>query len=114
MTLIPQKYHNERAIYLADHYNHRAIGYNAVLSHIRRNRIKNTLREYLDRPKMFLDINCRQEPDIKPIQASGVDLVEKEPQPRFIKINYGTRGAEYELKDTIVKPTYTKISKDTR
>ncbi len=57
VTLISQKYHNERAIYLADHYNLHAIGYNAEPSPIRRNRIKNTLRESLARIKMFIDIN---------------------------------------------------------
>lgn len=56
MTLISQKYHNERAIYLADKYGIHAIGYNAAPSHIQHNRIKNTLREYLARVKMFIDI----------------------------------------------------------
>lgn len=55
ITLISQKYHNERAIYLADKYGIKAVGYNAVPSPIRRNRIKNTLREYLARVKMFID-----------------------------------------------------------
>ncbi|MCH5231507.1 MAG: YdcF family protein [Muribaculaceae bacterium] len=55
VTLISQKYHNERAIYLADKNDLYAIGYNAEPSPIRRNRIKNTLREVLARPKMFLD-----------------------------------------------------------
>lgn len=263
VTLISQKYHNERAIYLADHYNLHAVGYNAAPSHVRRNRIKNTLREYLARPKMFLDIFVGKSSNIKPdtfallnkcfddrgvpmylnsvkgykeedfivgnftglgidtifiadaplrelsnaemkrlgfglvaggdaekyqiryavsnnpdippvelfcpnglvlegdvdgdgkdewgylyewmtsqwrqyriynydsktktwkhlyygdlldtpeyVRSSGVDLVEKGPRPGFIKINYGTWGPEYELRDTIVKPTYTKISED--
>ncbi len=56
VTMISQKYHNERAIYLADHYNLHAVGYNAEPSPIRRNRIKNTLREYLARVKMFIDL----------------------------------------------------------
>lgn len=55
VTLISQKYHNERAIYLADKNGLNAIGYNAEPSPIRRNRIKNTLREMLARPKMFID-----------------------------------------------------------
>lgn len=62
VTLISQKYHNERAIYLADHYGLHAVGYNAEPSPIPRNRIKNTLREYLARIKMFIDINT---PNIK-------------------------------------------------
>ena len=56
VTLISQKYHNERAIYLSDKYDIYAIGYNAAPSHIRRNRIKNTVREIFARPKMFIDI----------------------------------------------------------
>lgn len=56
LTLISQKYHNERAIYLAEKHGIHAIGYNAQPSPIRRNRIKNTLREYLARVKMFIDL----------------------------------------------------------
>lgn len=57
LTLISQKYHNERAIYLADKYGLHAIGYNAEPSPVLHNRIKNTLREYLARVKMFLDLS---------------------------------------------------------
>lgn len=46
------------------------------------------------------------------VRSSGVDIVEKGPRPGFIKINYDTGGLKCELKDTIVKPTYTRISKD--
>ena len=46
------------------------------------------------------------------IQASGVDIVEKGPKPGLIKINYGTCGANRELRDTILKPTYTPISEE--
>ena len=56
VTLISQKYHNERAIYLADKYGLSAIGFNAEPSPIRRNRIKNTVREIFARPKMFIDL----------------------------------------------------------
>lgn len=53
VTIISQKDHNERAIFLAGLCQINAVGYNAAPSHIRRNRIKNTLREYLARVKMF-------------------------------------------------------------
>lgn len=46
------------------------------------------------------------------VRGSGVDLVEKGPRPGFIKINYGTDHPDYLILDTIVKPTYTPISKD--
>lgn len=55
LTLISQKYHNERAIYLADKYGLHAVGYNADPSPVLSKRIKNTLREYLARVKMFID-----------------------------------------------------------
>lgn len=47
------------------------------------------------------------------LRSSGVDIVEKGPRPGLIKINYGTWGSEFEIRDTIVKPTYTPITKDT-
>ena len=56
LTLISQKDHNERAIYLADAYGIHAVGYNAEPSPVVRSRIKNTLREYLARVRMFIDI----------------------------------------------------------
>ena len=56
VTFISQKYHNERALYLADKYGLHAIGYNAAPSPIRLRRFKSTIREYLARPKMFLDL----------------------------------------------------------
>ena len=56
LTLISQKYHNERAIWQADHYGLHAIGYNAAPSPIRRSRIKNTLREFPARVKLMLDM----------------------------------------------------------
>lgn len=59
LTLISQKYHNERAIFLADKYDIYAVAYNAEPSPIRRNRIKNTLREYLARVKMFIDLSLK-------------------------------------------------------
>lgn len=62
ITLISQKYHNERAIYLADRYGLYTVGYNAEPSPLLRYRIKNTLREFLARPKMFLDILTGENP----------------------------------------------------
>lgn len=56
ITIISQKYHNERALYQADHLGVTAIGYNAEPSPIRRNRIKNTIREYFARVKLFIDL----------------------------------------------------------
>lgn len=56
LTLISQKYHNERAIYLADEYGIKTVGYNAEPTPIFLNRVKNTMREYLARVKMFLDL----------------------------------------------------------
>ena len=65
VTLISQKYHNERAIYLADKIGSYAIGYNAEPSPIRRNRIKNTVREIFARPKMFIDLITGTNPNFE-------------------------------------------------
>lgn len=56
VTLISQKYHNERAIYLAESQGLYAIGYNAAPSPVLTKRIRNTLREFLARVKMFIDL----------------------------------------------------------
>ena len=56
LILISQRYHNERAIYLADKYGIHAVGYNAQPSKNQCSRIKNPLREYLARVKMFIDV----------------------------------------------------------
>lgn len=56
ITITSQKYHNERALYQADHLGITAIGYNAEPSPIRSNRIKNTIREYFARVKLFIDL----------------------------------------------------------
>lgn len=56
VVLISQKYHNERAIAQADKYGLKAVGYNAPHSHIKRNRIKNVLREFPARVKLYMDI----------------------------------------------------------
>ncbi|MBV7270452.1 SanA/YdcF family protein [Winogradskyella luteola] len=50
VTFISQKFHNQRAIYIAHHYNIKAIGFNA------RDVYKSHLREYLARSKASLDL----------------------------------------------------------
>lgn len=56
ITIISQKYHNERGIWLAEHYGLNAIAYNALTPDITDKRIKNISREFLARIKMFLDL----------------------------------------------------------
>lgn len=63
VTYISQKYHNERAIYLSDKNGIYAIGFNAKPSHIRKTRIKNTVREIFARPKMFIDFIFNSKPN---------------------------------------------------
>lgn len=62
ITLISQKYHNERAIYLASQQGIDAIGYNAKPSHIITKRIKNEGREFLARVKLFIDMLVDEKP----------------------------------------------------
>lgn len=62
VIIISQKYHNERAIAQADKYGLKAIGYNAPHSHIKRNQIKNVLREFPARVKLYLDLWFGEKP----------------------------------------------------
>lgn len=55
VTIISQQFHNERALYLANHFEIDAIGYNAR-GVSGKKAIKVQLREYLARVKVFVDI----------------------------------------------------------
>ena len=56
ITIISQKYHNERAIYLAEHYGLQAVAYNAAMPNIAKKKIRNISREFLARIKLFIDL----------------------------------------------------------
>jgi SanA protein len=61
-TLISQEFHNERAIYQAEHLGLDIEGiqaYNAEMPKTRRAFIT-TIREYLARVKMFIDLVCQR------------------------------------------------------
>lgn len=61
ITIISQAFHNERAIYLAEHFGIKAVGYNAkeVLGQLA---FKVNKREYLARVKVFVDILLNKKP----------------------------------------------------
>lgn len=61
VTIISQQFHNERAIYLAEHFNIKAIGFNAK-DISGKYGLKVRLREYLARVKVFVDILFNVEP----------------------------------------------------
>ena len=61
ILIISQKFHNERAIYLAEAKGMKAVAYNARDTKGRYG-LKTHLREYLARVKMFLDIWFGKEP----------------------------------------------------
>lgn len=56
VTIISQEYHNLRTLYQADHFGINAVAYNAREPRILTSRIKNHLREYLARTKLFIDL----------------------------------------------------------
>ncbi|RYM33442.1 vancomycin high temperature exclusion protein [Brumimicrobium glaciale] len=61
ITIISQKFHNERAIYLAEHYGLNAIAYNA--KDVSKNYgFKTQVREYFARSKAILDVLFGVEP----------------------------------------------------
>jgi len=61
VTIISQQFHNERALYLANHFEVDAIGFNAK-GVSGKKAIKVQLREYLARVKVFIDILFNIEP----------------------------------------------------
>lgn len=69
ITIISQQFHNERAIYLAEHFGLKAIGFNAR-GISGKYGIKVKLREYLARVKVFVDILFKVQPKFlgKPIE----------------------------------------------
>lgn len=63
ITIISQRFHNERAIYLAEHYGIEAIGYNAKdAKRTKRSLMITVVRESMSRVNMFIDILTRKEP----------------------------------------------------
>ena len=56
ITIISQRYHNQRAIYIADHYNINAVGFNA------KDVYNSHFREYLARSKASLDLVFNVQP----------------------------------------------------
>ncbi|MEO1033897.1 MAG: ElyC/SanA/YdcF family protein [Bacteroidota bacterium] len=56
ITFISQKFHNQRAIYIADHYDINAVGFNA------KDVYKSHFREYLARSKASLDLVFNVQP----------------------------------------------------
>lgn len=60
-TVISQKFHNERAIYIAEEKGLKAIGYNAVDVSLESG-FKVQLREYFARVKVFLDLALKTQP----------------------------------------------------
>lgn len=64
IIIISQKFHNQRAIYIADKYGIEAFGFNAkVVNTVTIS--KTQVREYFARLKVFLDILRRTEPKFK-------------------------------------------------
>lgn len=62
-TIISQKFHNERAVYLARHYGISAVGYNAKdVKKVATNLKVSIARESLARVKMYLDILINKQP----------------------------------------------------
>lgn len=63
ITIISQEFHNERAVYLAEHYGIDAVAFNAKDVELLRKKLKIAIfREALSRVKMFIDIATGKEP----------------------------------------------------
>ena len=62
ITIISQLFHNERALYLADHNGINAIAYNAKDVSLWHKWLKIHIREYLARVKMMIDLAINKQP----------------------------------------------------
>lgn len=58
ITIISQKYHNLRSLYIASQLRINAIAFNAKEPNSKKHKLKNHLREYFARVKMFIDLMC--------------------------------------------------------
>ena len=84
ITIISQKYHNERALYQAEHLGIDAIGFNAKTPGLRTSWWRNRGREVLARVKLFIDIIRGTHPDIKePIIRDFTKV-----QPDFLSVDH--------------------------
>lgn len=56
VTIISQKYHNERALVQAGHFGIEAVAYNAQEPDSKQYKLKNHIREYFARVRLFIDL----------------------------------------------------------
>lgn len=90
ITIISQKFHNERALYQAKHLGINAIAYNAETPGRRRSWLRNRGREVLARVKLFIDIASGLHPDIKePVVRDFTNVKSDVLTVSHIKTNHG-------------------------
>ena len=70
VTIISQEYHNGRALYLADKYGLEAVAFNAKPTPRRSTRLKNNIREWFARVKLFIDLSTDNQPTYPPVQTA--------------------------------------------
>lgn len=56
LTIISQKYHNSRALYIGRHLGLNVVAFNAKEPNLTTHKIRNHIREYLARVKLFIDL----------------------------------------------------------
>ena len=71
VTVISQKWHNERALYIAQHAGMEAIAFNADDVQIKHAYLKNHTRELLAKVKVVLDVTFHKKPKFlgEPVQV---------------------------------------------
>ncbi|MDE5566889.1 MAG: YdcF family protein [Muribaculaceae bacterium] len=74
ITLISQKYHNERALYQAKHLGIDAIGFNAKTPARRSSLLRNRGREVLARVKLFIDLARGINPEFKETEEDDLSI----------------------------------------
>lgn len=105
IIVISQKYHNERALYQAQHLGINAIGYDAVTPGRRGSWWRNRGREVLARVKLFIDIARGEHPDIKESMVTDFTAV----KPDLLTVSH----IETKYGDLIcLKPDMNALSMD--
>lgn len=75
--VVSQRFHNERAIYLARHYGYDAYGYNAADLSLNRSSYRTKIREVFARVKVFVDLTLGTRPKFlgDPIDINTTPIV---------------------------------------
>ena len=109
MTVISQKFHNERSIFIGDRFGMELIGYNASNTSSRFHKIRALARENFARVKIFIDIIINKQPHFL---GEPIEIGEGKPQKNLNQpttINHDNISIDDKNKLRIYYPNYNKV-----